>query len=377
MTKSVEEIGAIPLPDELTARGFTQADALVPLFLDDGKRLQHVASGVAIRLGDDETFILCAAHVTDLLAHGVLCVPTNAGITAVNGMHGGVRLPHGMRRTEDKYDVAYLRLDPAYAETLDSRIHPLGRKDVHLHETLVEDDIYTFGGYPVSKSRPSTSQLETELFLYTGAAAAPVKYQNLGYDRCTHVLVNFNRKTSRTPDGAQCVPPHPKGISGGGVFAWRKDWEERRSTAGGGHLVAIGHAYLQQYHCLVGTRIHLHLFLIAKAFPHLVESLELPEHVGGVPSVMTLIWYPRDQWNQLLEDFVDADKYPSRWNEWRQGAETGFETLGSRGTLMVPIELSRAEILAYCRDKRRPNDSQTRLALANEKLMKQVKAGEL
>jgi hypothetical protein len=139
-------------------------------------------------------------------------------------------------------------------------------------------------------------------------------------------------------------------------------------------LVAIGHSYLQQYHCLVGTRIHLHLLLIAKAFPHLLESLELPEQVAGVPFLMSLSWYPREEWNQLLEDFVDADQYPSRWNEWRQRAETGLETLGSRGTLRIPIELSRSEILAYCHDKRLPNNSQTRVALANEKLMRQVRA---
>jgi hypothetical protein len=377
MRKASEEIGAIPLPDELTARQFTQTDALTPIFLDDGHRLEQIASGVALRLGDSETFILCAAHVTDLVEQGVLCVPTTAGIVPIKGAYGGVRLLRGMARTDDKDDVAYFYLDATFAKTLDPRIRPLSRDDVHLHETLVEGDTYTFGGYPLSKSKTSATEAATEVFLYTGAAAASVKYQNLGYNPRLHTLINFHRKTSRTPDGARCEPPHPKGISGGGVFAWRKDWQERRSTEGGGHLVAIGHAYLRQHHCLVGTRIHLHLSLIAKAFPHLVEHLELPEPISGVPLWMTMIWYRREEWEQLLAEFADANKYPRKWNEWRQRAETGVETLGSSGTMMIPIELSRQEILDYCREKQLPNDSQARLSLANEKLMRQVKAGEL
>jgi hypothetical protein len=375
--RSAEEIEAIPLPEELTARAFTQAESLVPLFLDDGKRFQQVASGVAIRLGEDELFILCAAHVTDLIAYGVLCLPTTAGIAGIKGGYGGVRLARGKTCSQDKDDVAYLRLDPSFASTLDSRIRPLGREDVHLHETLVEDDLYTFGGYPASKSKTNASDSATEVFLYTGGAAAPIKYQNLGYDPRTHILINFNRKTSRTPDGVQQFPPHPKGISGGGVFAWRKDWLECRSGAGGGHLVAIGHTYLQQHHCLIGTRIHLHLAVIAKAFPHLLEDSEMPEQSEAIPMLMTLIWYPREEWEQLRDDFVDSDRYPLKWNEWRQRAEIGLETLGARGTLMIPIELSRPEIATYCREKRLQNDSQARLALANEELMDQIRGGEL
>lgn len=368
---------AVSLPGDLSARAFAQPDALVPLFLDDGIRLQQVASGVAIRLGEDELFILCAAHVTDLLSQGLLCLPTIGGITGIKGAHGGVRLPRGMARSSDKDDIAYLRLNASFAETLDSRIRPLDREDVHLHETLVEDDIYTFGGYPISKSKTSAAHSETEVFLYTGAAAAPVKYQKLAYNPSTHILINFNRKTSRTPDGEHRIPPHPRGISGGGVFAWRKDWAERRSTAGGGHLVAIGHSYLAQHHCLVGTRIHLHLYLIAKAFPHLLKSLDLPDEKSGLPLFMTMIWYPRAEWELMRKDFVDADKYPLSWNDWRHRAEKGLETLGSRGSVMIPIELSRSEIAAYCRDKNIPNDSQARLGLANEKLMRQVRAGDL
>lgn len=371
--KSMKNVGLVEVPVELTARSFIQADALVPLFLDDGIRTQQVASGVAIRLGENEIFILCAAHVTDLIAHGALCVPTTGGIAAIRGGHGGLRLPRGMARGQDKDDVAYLHLEPSFAATLDPRIHPLGRDDVHLHETLVEGDLYSFGGYPVSKSKSEASICSAEVFLYTGGAAAPIKYKNLRYNPDTHVLINFNRKTSRRPDGAQHMPPHPKGISGGGVFAWRKDWQECRSGVRGGHLVAIAHSYLQQYHCLVGTRIHLHLMLIARAFPHLFEEKEVLEQSSALPMLMTLIWYPREDWEQLRNNFVDADKYPLRWNEWRQRAETGLETLGSRGKIMIPIELSNAEILEYCRERNLPNECETRLALANEKLMRGIR----
>ena len=109
-------------------------------------------------------------------------------------MHGGVRLRGEMMRTEDKNDIASIRRSPK-------------NSTFHFHETLIEDDIYTFGGYPVSRSKTFASESATEVFLYTGAAAPPIKHQNLGYDLRTHVLINFNRKTSRTPQGVQRVSP--------------------------------------------------------------------------------------------------------------------------------------------------------------------------
>src|SRR5262245_57204996 len=98
--KSAPEVGSVLLPDELTSRVFPQIAALVPIFLDDGKRLQQVASGVVIRLGNGELFVLTAAHVTDLIAHGVLCLPTTAGIAGIKGGYGAVRVARGTMRSQ-------------------------------------------------------------------------------------------------------------------------------------------------------------------------------------------------------------------------------------------------------------------------------------
>lgn len=57
----------------------------------------------------------------------------------------------------------------------------------------------------------------------------------------------------------------------------------------------------------------------------------MPEESAAIPMIVTLIWYPREEWEQLRGDFVDADKYPLKWNEWRQRAETGPRDSGSAG----------------------------------------------
>ena len=200
----------------------------------------------------DTPFILTAAHVTDLTTQGTICAPTKDGILPIQGGFGHARLPRNIPRNKDKYDVAYFSVTHEFASSMHHAISPLSIEDCRLRESLVEDDIYTFTGYPASKSKARAEVHSSEVFSYTGAASSVSKYRRMGYDSKDHILVNFNRKNSINNRGEQLMAPHPRGISGGGVFDWPKDVIEKMDPKFPRSLVGIGHTYEKRSNCLAG-----------------------------------------------------------------------------------------------------------------------------
>ncbi len=353
---------------------YSHESSVLPLFLDDGRSLEQFGSGVLVALSDRH-FVLTAAHVTDLVAQGDVCAPTEEGILPIRGGYGHARLPRNVPRNTDKYDIAYFSLSPDYAGSLHRAINPLIVDDCRLWESLVEDDIYTFTGYPASKSRARSDSHSTEMFSYTGAAASIAKYGRMGYDTADHILVNFNRKKSINNDGRQLMPPHPRGISGGGVFAWPKDVFDKTEPDFRRYLVGIAHTYEKRSNCLIGTRINKLLALIVANHPELGSCYRQVQRDddSSIPMFVAMVWYRRDEWPLLMSDFEDADKYQKTWSLWRQALENGLEHLGRDGAFPTPVEITREEILDYCEEQGEPNISQTRSALASKKLVGMIR----
>jgi len=356
--------------------GDTHTAAIVPLFLDTRHQLAQLGSAVAIVLCE-QLVLLTAAHVSDAASQGTICCPTNSGILPIHGCFGQVRIARNIARNKDKYDVSYFRPTSKFAALMHESICPLRMDELRLNETLLENDIYTFSGYPASKSKVQAHRASSEVYSYSGSAASPAKFERLGYNLDDHILVNFDRRTSVDPRGVHRVPPHPRGISGGGVFAWPKDVFDNPKTSIERKLVGIGHTYLKTARCLVGTRIGSFLSLIAANHPELFESPDIDKATASIPLFTALIWYRREDWDDLMSDFRDADKYHTSWNEWRQAYETSLDALSRNQRHLVPIELTRDEIRDYCREQGRPNDSSARTKLANRKLVAQLREVDL
>ncbi len=169
-------------------------------------------------------------------------------------------------------------------------------------------------------------------------------------------------------------PPHPRGISGGGVFRWPKDvghrpQELRRS------LVGIAHTYLKKHNCLVGTRLDLYYQLIEQNNPHLFPAA--PKHTDSpdrtIPLFLSVVCYRKEEWPLLLSQFADADHMQNSWNEWRQAVENGIEQMQRKNVLMIPIELTADEIMKHCASENLPNTGQTRADLASRRLAEMLR----
>lgn len=350
-------------------------NCLCPIFVrhaDDS--IEQIASGVYIEIGC-EKFLLTAAHVMEWKSKGVLLAPTSLGIEKILGFVAFTKQKNTFSKVRDIYDIAYIRLTPEFSSRLSSEFKPLSRNEIWMTDNICTDDAYSFSGYPIKKAKTVESEHSSEMFSYTGEAAQAKKYKTLGYDGSANILINFRRKKSVDLKKGKQIPPHPKGISGGAVFRWPKapenaiDFNCRR-------LVGIGHTYIEQHNCLVGTKISLYMKFIAQHYPQLFpkpESLKDNE----IPMFMCLVGYLRDEWDELMLNFNDAENMQDSWLQWRDSVETGIEHYSKSGVIPLVVNLTNQEIVDYCQKTGSKNIGQTRNIIASKKFMEIIQEEEL
>jgi len=355
-----------------------EVSCVCPIFVLHNKNneLEQIGSGVLLKI-KEKGFLLTAAHVSDWSKEGNLCIPTMNGIEEISGYWTSILAPKGLGRAKDKIDISYYLLDDDLKNNIHQDFNFLRRNECWLTDNLCEGDIYTFTGFPLTKAkRINRNEFSSELFSYTGEAAIQKKYENLEFEKDTNIIVNFCIKKAVDPmSGRKMMPPHPKGISGGAIFRWPKNIEEKIEKIGRS-LVGIGHTYIKKHQCLIGTKLSLYFQLIANNHPELFDN-KTAQNDNGIPLFLALVCYKKEEWSMLLSQFDDAENMQNSWAEWRNAAEYGIEHMDRNGKLIIPIELSASEISEFCKLKNLPNTGRTRADLANHKLIEMLKESKV
>jgi hypothetical protein len=130
---------------------------------------------------------------------------------------------------------------------------------------FAEGDSLIAMGYPASRAKVQNSDesLKNELFFVTGHRAGATVYQELRLDERVHIAVRYDPKAVRTMDGEWKQGAHPRGMSGGLVFAPMTQIDGAGSKMvllGAGVLTAF---YPAPHNVLVATRIACVLDAIA------------------------------------------------------------------------------------------------------------------
>lgn len=337
-----------------------------PIFrLLPGGKPEHIASGVLLQIVDD-VFLLTAAHVTDQQDEGELLVPGENHLMSIRGYFAHIPVHEGSTRAEDKIDVAYYRLLPDVVKKLHPSLKVLTREHVFLCDELDHRDLYTFAGFPWRKTKVSGVTYETSFYTFTGGAMPPETYKALGYDPTVHILIRFQRKKSfsfqrQTIEAA----PLPEGLSGGGVFAWPKDAATRKDKPDL-KLVGIAHTFHETNHCMAATRLNTYVACIVRNKQH-ANASEPTKGIQEAPLLPTIVWYQKEEWDQLMASFDDKDKMQGTWQEWRQAALSHMEAASQGGVPLLPVEVRLDELREYCRTHGVPNTSQTRVDFACRK----------
>jgi hypothetical protein len=250
-----------------------QFDALCPIFVKynlKGK-LKQFGTGVLIDISGI-TFLLTAAHVIDEKKYGDILVPTDEGLKQIEGVFSYLDLPNNKTRREDIFDIGYYKLDFDFSKTLHKSLSIINIDDVIFIDDATQSVIYTFAGYPSSKSKIRPKLATSDPYFYGGYSVASEVYSKYGYDPHTHIIVKYRRHSSVNPEGEKEFPPFPEGISGGGIYVWPEDYQGQFIPTMR-KLVGIVHTYKKNDDLLIGTNIQAFIKCIAINNPDLIREL--------------------------------------------------------------------------------------------------------
>ncbi len=251
---------------------FPHEHSLVPLF-SWGSTAEHpeqLGTGIYVVMRGTG-YLLTAAHVVDHRESGTICVPTRAGIMSLKGGVGGNALAPNQTRQDDKIDIAYIRMDAETHANLHESFVPLDRRYFSLDGLIDPGTFCAVGGYPLTRARRTDSAYQSESYSYVGMSVDHEEYFRLGYDPEIHVIVHYRIKKTVFPEGDRANPPHPRGLSGGGIFQVALE-SILAANSKPRILVASMHTYLKRENYFIGTRIAGHLSLIHQRFPEDVRS---------------------------------------------------------------------------------------------------------
>ncbi|QGG77089.1 hypothetical protein [Pseudomonas syringae] len=231
-------------------------EALVPIFVEsrDSGRIQQVGTGIFLEL-QEKPFLFTAAHVTDTMHSGQLMVPNSDGLVEIEGYMACVDLPPEENREDDPIDIAYYRLSTNFAKSMLAHFKPLPQSRCEIIRSALDLGICSIYGYPVSKARQNGDHFSSETASYRGVVAEERTYQELGLFADSSIVVHFKKKNAISSESGKKINPlSPRGVSGGGIFAWPEshelsnDWSLTR-------LVGIFHTYKESKGLMIGTHL--------------------------------------------------------------------------------------------------------------------------
>jgi hypothetical protein len=89
-----------------------------------------------------------------------------------------------------------------------------------------------------------------------------------------------------------------------------------------------------------------------------------------------IAWYREDQWPQLLEVSLDAQRLEKTYGEWLAHASARYDELLKKGAPVVKVPVDVLDMAAWCRELGRQVDGAGRTAYVVYRLEEQ-KAGRL
>lgn len=235
---------------------FDPYDSLVPVFLSTEIPKRVIQIGTAIfRELQGKPFLLTAAHVTDELRNGTLLVPTEAGLSPIEGYMAHIDLPPEISRLNDNVDIAYYRLSTQFAIQLSYHFKPLPQNRSEVIRSAHELTVCSASGYPASKGKKNDGTYSSEIYSFRGIIAQQETYDRLDLDPEQAIIIHFHKKRAVHPETKRAFPtPSLKGTSGGGIFSWphgaeiSNDWSLPR-------LVGIIHTFKEREGLIIGTTL--------------------------------------------------------------------------------------------------------------------------
>jgi hypothetical protein len=269
LRKAIEKNPELALLDVFDPYLRRPSASICPIFREDeqGKPEQY-GSGVFIRIADAH-FILSAAHVFDDFKERVILIPGLKSLVEIHGSYSTTPLPDSGSRKDDHFDMGYFRLDMEQRSDLDSSLLFLDERDCDPMDVTSDGDAYTLIGYQSELSGTIATKAQTQISRVSCSGVQDHRFEKLGLDPRRHILLQYRMKKGMSYKTMIQGKKHDfGGMSGGGVFAWSKDFPDPKAIAQP-YLVGIITGYSSYHNVFIATRLHHVLSAIHKELPHL------------------------------------------------------------------------------------------------------------
>lgn len=251
--------------------------AVLPIYwtLKSPTRPEQVASGVVVRI-KTEYFIFSASHVFDDIKTYALLVGTGDGreLATLSGERFSSQKGESGTHIDDPIDASVFHIQQGITDAIKNVA--LSLKDLDFEQPDISKSIHMAAGFRVKKSNIQGSKSNTKRECFPSIEYGEKEYSLLNIDKNIHIALAFENQVLM--NGNWQTSPTPKGMSGGAIIKVQGinsfppllynseprqllcaiTIEQRREKSGKPGV-------------LIGTRIGVHLGLIEKYLPDLID----------------------------------------------------------------------------------------------------------
>ncbi|MGL5307722.1 MAG: hypothetical protein ACRC9Y_16555 [Aeromonas veronii] len=214
---------------------------------------------------DQRFFLVSASHVFNENEFTTIYIGGGEKLFELTGLRVGTP-----GDDSDLVDIAIMEVTKDNLDYWSIENH-IGIDSIYINKECKEKEIYTFIGYPATKSkvvRTQENHVRPELYQYYSFTCKDETYQEISVSRATHILISFEGKKCFS-GGQQVTFPKPNGISGGGV--WFNSNLNLSPIEVGAKLAGIAVKNCKSEKCLLAINIDAVLQVIKNE--HCISSL--------------------------------------------------------------------------------------------------------
>jgi len=250
--------------DSLTSR---LLDVTTPIYRPDARgKPEAIGSAVMLAIGPIR-FLVSAAHVLNERSHHNLYFPTESELVPLRGDFTRIFSTAARTEEDDHVDLAVVRLSGDPWTSLDDKHFTQWLELDHAGHFLM-DYAFALLGYPLTKQRDPVHGpfLVAQAYRLIALECGQRVYDQERFDPNVHLLVGFDKRKTWSVDGQETAP-HLYGVSGGGLWSFRKHSVLEATRPPWLAAIAVEWRAKGQYKYVLATRITVVLDALVQRYP--------------------------------------------------------------------------------------------------------------
>lgn len=255
-------------------------NAVLPIYwtLKTPTKPEQIGSGVVVKI-ESEYFVFSASHIFDSIGTYQLLIGSGHGtmLSSLVGDRFSSTKGASGTHSDDPIDASVFHIKSKIPEEL-IRV-ALNIEDLDFSQPDKEGCVHMFAGFRSKKSRTIGNQADAERECFPTIEYKEKEYCKLGLDFSRHIALAYEDKV--LINGNWQITPKPKGMSGGAIIKVDGVSFSRPITTSlklkqllSGITIAQRREKSGKPGVLIGTRVNMHLTLIATYLPGLLDAIE-------------------------------------------------------------------------------------------------------